>query len=71
MLNLILVQYVLYGMQGAGLSLAGHAAMPAGANQQVLQLRQRARALAAALPTNRAYLDSLQRGASKQATEAA
>lgn len=51
-------QYVLYGMGAAPPS--GHAA-PEAAVASLAQNDQRARALVAALPTNRAYLDALAR----------
>ena len=62
-------QYVLYGM--------GHAAPPPGpvgvdadgAIRAMAQASQRARALAASLPTNRAYLDALRAAAPRTAME--
>lgn len=48
-------QYVLYGM---GFSMPGHGTATDAAVGRLADVRQRARALASALPTNRAYLDA-------------
>ncbi|WP_420605822.1 tryptophan halogenase family protein [Novosphingopyxis sp.] len=65
-------QYVLYGMSGP--SPPGNMDEDAGVKemrQQMRQIDQRARALASALPTNRAYLDALAEPAPALAGETA
>jgi len=52
-------QYVLYGMGVPAPPAGAIRGAPGGMTEQLRQVQQRARVLAASLPTNRAYLDAL------------